>query len=295
MTRSLKVPGSPSSALQTTVVFRGLFPAAELPLEPGGEARAAPAEQVRLLDLVDDALGLQGDGLPHGRSGRKGAEEDGPLLDDVVRDHRPDELGLVGAVTAGLDHLGDGGAGLHGGHEVPDRGLGQAGENDPVDDGGRLLVVHPDAGRVVKPDQPVGRGLAEPAAGRLFEGPGDRRPAAHPGRDGVVEVDGIGPGRGEGEEMVERDHPLDVRLGEAQGAGQLGQGFPGDVAPGGLDVPDHGQELGPVLAVPADDAFHAFHIRYLASLLKQNFISQNRAPVKFGAPSATLGLHSGPE
>ena len=78
--------------------------------------------------------------------------------------------------------------------------------------------------------------------------------------------------------MVERDHPLDVRLGEAQGAGQLGQGFPGDVAPGGLDVPDHGQELGPVLAVPADDAFHAFHIRYLAVSIKAEFYITKQGP-----------------
>ena len=55
--RSMKAPGSPSSALQTTYLTSLFCLAAKDHFEPGGEARAAAAAQPGVGDLLDDRLG----------------------------------------------------------------------------------------------------------------------------------------------------------------------------------------------------------------------------------------------
>src|SRR3990172_1925367 len=62
--RSLNVPGSPSSALTTRTRGRERAFGEESPLHPSGEAGAAPAAQVRLLDLLDNLLLRGGERLP---------------------------------------------------------------------------------------------------------------------------------------------------------------------------------------------------------------------------------------
>ena len=57
MSRSLNVPGSPSSELQTRYFSPGILLRHEAPLEAGRKARAAAAAQRRLLDFGDDLLG----------------------------------------------------------------------------------------------------------------------------------------------------------------------------------------------------------------------------------------------
>ena len=52
----------------------------------------------------------------------------------------------------------------------------QAGEDEAVDDSRGFLVVHADAGRIVKPDRSVRRGLSKTAAGLFLEGRGHGGP-----------------------------------------------------------------------------------------------------------------------
>ena len=56
MSRSLNVPGSPSSELHTRYLAPGKLPRHEAPLEAGRETRAAAAAQRRFLDFGDDLL-----------------------------------------------------------------------------------------------------------------------------------------------------------------------------------------------------------------------------------------------
>ena len=56
--RSIKAPGSPSSALQMTYLTSPSALAAALPLAPGGETGPAPPSQPRLLDGIHDLVGL---------------------------------------------------------------------------------------------------------------------------------------------------------------------------------------------------------------------------------------------
>ena len=62
ITRSLKVPGSPSSALQTTYFFSPGASAAMSPLQAGGKARPAAAAQAGAADLGEHVGRLLGQG-----------------------------------------------------------------------------------------------------------------------------------------------------------------------------------------------------------------------------------------
>ncbi len=65
--RSLNVPGSDSSALQIEVVRAGGLARDGVPLDAGRERRAAAAEQLRVLDLAQHALGPELEGAPQRR------------------------------------------------------------------------------------------------------------------------------------------------------------------------------------------------------------------------------------
>ena len=89
MTRSLKVPGLALVGVADDIMGTALFLPAEFPLESGGEAGAAPAEKIRLFNLVDDAFWLEDRGFFDRCPGDEGSEKDGASFPDVVRDHWP--------------------------------------------------------------------------------------------------------------------------------------------------------------------------------------------------------------
>ena len=73
----------------------------------------------------------------------------------------------------------------------------------------------------MEPDQPVGRRLAEAAARRLFERPGDLGAPLYLRHDVLVQIDGVGSGRPGGEEVIEGRHALHVDPGQAEAGGDI--------------------------------------------------------------------------
>ena len=74
-------PGSPSSALQMTYLGSPFALRVESHFQPGREAAAAPAAQVRLDDLLDDSLGLH----PRERLGERRVAADREVVVDARR------------------------------------------------------------------------------------------------------------------------------------------------------------------------------------------------------------------
>jgi len=101
------------------------------------------------------------------------------------------DVGLVHAVTDfpyhGLDVL----ASLHLEYQVFRLFGRKARENNAVDQGRRLLVVHADVGRVIQANLPVERCLAERATNRLFKCFSNGVPSFHDGHRAVVQIHGI--------------------------------------------------------------------------------------------------------
>jgi hypothetical protein len=98
ITRSLNVPGSPSSALQITHLRRRARPR-ELPLHAGREAGPAAAAQPRRLDRANDFRRRHRERLLDRLAAIDRAEDDRPGLAHVVLDHRLDQLVAVVAVA----------------------------------------------------------------------------------------------------------------------------------------------------------------------------------------------------
>jgi len=249
----LERPGFTLVGIADDVMGLSGFTAAEFPFEPGREARAAPAQEIGFLDLGDDLLGRARDGFLERRSGPVRSEQHRALAADIVADHGPHELGLVGPVAAGPDQVPDVPAGFHPGRQGLDLGLVQAGEDDAVYDRRGLLVVHADAGRLVQADPAVGRRLSEGDADLLFEGLGDGGPPVHDRDDIGVEIDGVTAGRRGAEEMVERRHPFDLDPGNPQPGGDRADRLPGHQPELRLDVAQNVDQAGPVPPVAGDD------------------------------------------
>ncbi len=231
------------------------FAAAEFPFEASRETRAAAAQEISLFDFGDDLFGRAGDRFLQGRSGAERSEEHPALAADIVADHGADELGLVGPVAIGLDQRLNIPAGLHPGRQGLDLGPVQAGEDDPVDDRRGFLVVHADAGRLVKADPAVGSRLTEGDADLLFESRGDFGPPLHDRDDVGVEMDGVTAGRSGGEEMVERGYPFDLDPGNSQPGGDRFDRVRRHVPEPRLDVAQNVDQAGPVPPVAGDDGF----------------------------------------
>ncbi len=166
---------------------------------------------------------------------------------------------MVGAVPERDDLVPGGRPGPQAGDDGPGLVGREGGENDPVDDGRRLLVVHADAGGREETDPPVRGDLPEAAAGGLFEGPGHGRSPLHPRGDGIVQVDRGSSARREGKEVIERDRPADLRFGELQVRGDAADGLVGHVPMPRLDVAQDVEEGRRILRVAEDDVVFLGH------------------------------------
>ena len=184
--RSMKAPGSPSSALQTRYFGEPVGLAAEAPLDPGQEARAAAPAQAGLADLVDDLLrGHLRQGL--GRR-RVAVARDVVLEVDGVEDPvEAEHLTLLPAVERQIVVVRDPGAGDGILVEQPLDRL--AVQHGPLEDLGHVLGSHAGAEHLLgkrHDDRPL---LAEPvtagglhrhlaAAGRAGRSPARTTPGS---------------------------------------------------------------------------------------------------------------------
>ena len=151
--RSMKAPGSPSSALQMTYFLpgQGLRIPRECPLHPRGESRAAPARAVRKLHLLDDRRWChRQDLLQRGVALVREVLVDGLGVDDAaVGEDDPLLLCEVGIVR-GDEELGHGRAA---GEVAVDDGLGLCLVHVPVEERAAVRLSHLHQGlRVAGPD-----------------------------------------------------------------------------------------------------------------------------------------------
>ena len=73
-------------------------------------------------------------------------------------------------------------------HQLPDPEGRQHGENHSVDECGRLLIIHPDAGSIEQAYQAVFGHFAEFASCFFFKSPGNLIPTVHIGYGTVVQI-----------------------------------------------------------------------------------------------------------
>ena len=176
----MNVPGSDSSALQIAYFGVGLLGGHGLPLAPGREAGAAHAAKARLLQHVDDLLGLE-------LAGQHAAQHAVVLVAGLVRVVRPP---LVRSERLGRRPP----AGERVGHLVHrDRLL--------VDRRGGCVVTAPEARHLVQLDV-VAVALAQLGEPLLA--------ALQPAREVVADGQLNAPRRLGAEVRIERDQPLDL-------------------------------------------------------------------------------------
>jgi hypothetical protein len=172
---------------------------------------------------------------------------------DVVVDLGMDQRRGVASVAERSDQFAHVLAGPQSRDDLADTIRGEAREGHVVDQRGRLLVRHADAGSRVEPDGAVGRGGTETGAHRLLERRGHLESPRELGHGARVQVDGDVAAVFAREEVVEGRRALDLYAGEIEVLGQEGDGVVGDAPEGRLHLPQHREELSPFAVVLLDD------------------------------------------
>ena len=210
--------------------------AGEFPFQPRREPSAPPASQARFLQDSNDSFGGNLHRPFEACSRRPVGEYHGARLSNVVSHGCTNQGMSIVAITDSRGKL----VGIWVGAKLPNDLLGffwrKVGDHRVVDQGGRCLVRHADAGSTLEAERAVGRNAPQHDTEFAFESIDHIVVAEHPVDDVIAHAydDLAFASLTRRQEGVERGDALDLDAMKVQAAGDERDGITGDAAVAGL-------------------------------------------------------------